>query len=90
MEHGRCPEPQVANWAGECSWQHLHFLHPCRSQDRLSPAWKVIGDGCHLNRNFGSLIRDAGFTIESIENMVLPKAPKTLGYGYMGRALKPH
>jgi ubiquinone/menaquinone biosynthesis C-methylase UbiE len=67
MEHGRCPEPNVAKW-----------------QDRLTPVWKVIGDGCHLNRNIAALLQDSGFGIVALENLVLPKAPKIVGYGYVG------
>jgi ubiquinone/menaquinone biosynthesis C-methylase UbiE len=55
-------------------------------QDRLTPLWKVIGDGCHLNRNIEVLVRDAGLHINSLENLVLPKAPIAIGYAYLGRA----
>jgi ubiquinone/menaquinone biosynthesis C-methylase UbiE len=34
-------------------------------QDRLIPAWKRLGGGCHLNRAIGTLIEDAGFRIRS-------------------------
>ena len=32
-------------------------------QDRLTPVWKRIGGGCHLNRRIDELIRKAGFDI---------------------------
>ena len=35
-----------------------------RWQDRLTPLWRRIAGGCHLNRAIGQLIEDAGFRIE--------------------------
>lgn len=35
-----------------------------RLQDWLTPAWKAISDGCHLNRATEKLIEQAGFEIE--------------------------
>src|SRR5579884_947134 len=32
-------------------------------QDRITPIWKRIGGGCHLNRKIDELIRSAGFHI---------------------------
>jgi ubiquinone/menaquinone biosynthesis C-methylase UbiE len=36
-------------------------------QDWLTPAWKRLGGGCHLNRPISVLIEDAGFCIERLE-----------------------
>jgi ubiquinone/menaquinone biosynthesis C-methylase UbiE len=36
-------------------------------QDWLTPAWKRLGGGCHLNRPINVLIEDAGFRIERLE-----------------------
>jgi len=36
-------------------------------QDRLTPIWKRIGGGCHLNRPIGQLIAESGFRIERME-----------------------
>jgi ubiquinone/menaquinone biosynthesis C-methylase UbiE len=57
-----------------------------RWQDRVTPLWKRIGGGCHLNRPIRSLIENAGFEITAIENSYLPKAPRMMGYLYEGRA----
>src|SRR3546814_8212061 len=38
-----------------------------RWQDRLTPAWKCIGGGCHLNRAITALIETAGFNIDHLE-----------------------
>ena len=35
-------------------------------QDWLTPAWKRLGGGCHLNRPIRRLITDAGFRIERL------------------------
>jgi len=38
-----------------------------RWQDRLTPAWRYFGGGCHLNRPIRSMIEAAGFRIDRIE-----------------------
>lgn len=38
-----------------------------RWQDRLTPIWKRIGGGCHLNLPIRSLIETAGFSITQID-----------------------
>ncbi len=58
-------------------------------QDRITPAWKKIAGGCHLNRPIADLIREAGFDILELENLYIPKTPKIAGYIYRGRAVKP-
>lgn len=54
-------------------------------QDRLTPAWKCIGGGCHLNRPIGQLIESAGFHIEQLETGYM-KGPKPMTFMYEGRA----
>jgi ubiquinone/menaquinone biosynthesis C-methylase UbiE len=56
-----------------------------RWQDRLTPIWKRIGGGCHLNRPIASLLEEAGFRIEELENSYLP-GPRPLTYHYRGIA----
>lgn len=58
-------------------------------QHRITPGWKKLAGGCHLNRNIADLIRHAGFEIVDLENLYVPKAPKIAGYIYKGRAQKP-
>lgn len=36
-------------------------------QDLLQPVWSLVGSGCHPNRPTVSIIRDSGFSIESLE-----------------------
>lgn len=67
-----------------------HGLAPEQSvrkwQERVTPLWKRIGGGCHLNRPIPILIERAGFSIAALENSYLPKAPRMMGYLYEGRA----
>ncbi len=54
-------------------------------QDRLTPIWKRLGGGCHLNRPIGDLIASAGFRIERLENSYM-RGPRPLTYMYEGAA----
>ncbi|MPZ10884.1 MAG: methyltransferase domain-containing protein [Kiloniellaceae bacterium] len=56
-----------------------------RWQDRLTPAWKCIGGGCHLNRAITALIETAGFHIDHLETGYM-KGPKPMTFMYEGRA----
>ncbi len=58
-------------------------------QHRITPGWKKLAGGCHLNRHIADLIRHAGFEILELENLYIPKAPRIAGYIYKGRAIKP-
>ncbi len=57
-------------------------------QRRLTPAWKVIGGGCHVGRQIPKLIRDGGFRIEDMDTMYLPGTPRFAGFNYWGSATK--
>jgi len=69
-----------------------HGLSPeesvCRWQNRLNGIQKIIGDGCHLNRDIKKLIREAGFIQLEVENYYFPRAPRIMGYMYRGLATK--
>jgi len=54
-------------------------------QDRLTPAWKRIGGGCHLNRAIQSLIEEAGFQFDRFETGYM-RGPKPLAFMYEGNA----
>jgi ubiquinone/menaquinone biosynthesis C-methylase UbiE len=41
-------------------------------QDRLTPIWRRVAGGCHLNRDMRQLVEDAGFQIEQIDRAYLP------------------
>jgi ubiquinone/menaquinone biosynthesis C-methylase UbiE len=54
-------------------------------QDRLTPIWKRIGGGCHLNRAIQMLIEDAAFQFERFETGYM-SGPKPLTFMYEGSA----
>jgi ubiquinone/menaquinone biosynthesis C-methylase UbiE len=56
-----------------------------RWQDRLTPVWKRVAGGCHLNRKPDDLIRSAGFRVDTMETGYL-KGPRPMGFVYAGSA----
>jgi ubiquinone/menaquinone biosynthesis C-methylase UbiE len=58
-----------------------------RWQDRVTPHWKRLAGGCHLNREPDRLVRDAGLRLERLDAGYAP-GPRLLTYFYEGRALK--
>jgi hypothetical protein len=54
-------------------------------QDRLTPIWKRLGGGCHLNRAIGTLIEDAGFQFDRLETGYM-RGPKPMTFMYEGSA----
>ena len=54
-------------------------------QDRLTPVWKHIGGGCHLNRRVDTLLIEAGFTIDELRTTYLP-GPRPMTFTYQGFA----
>lgn len=56
-----------------------------RWQDRLTPLWKRLAGGCHLNRPISSLIQDAGFHIAQVQTGYMP-GPKPMTFMYEGSA----
>jgi len=56
-----------------------------RWQDRLTPAWKSVCGGCHLNRKIDDLIEGAGFRITELQKGYL-RGPRPLTYTYQGFA----
>ena len=55
-------------------------------QDRLTPTWKRLSGGCHLNRDVAGLIGDSGFEVLSLDNFKLPYIPETVSFHYVGAA----
>lgn len=56
-----------------------------RWQDRLTPLWKRLGGGCHLNRPIPDLIEGAGFRVEQLQTGYM-KGPKPMTFMYEGSA----
>ena len=67
-----------------------HGLSPehriMRWQRRLTPYWKRISGGCHLDRKMDGLIRAAGFRVEALETGYMP-GPKPWTFIYRGTAV---
>jgi ubiquinone/menaquinone biosynthesis C-methylase UbiE len=57
-----------------------------RWQHRLTPIWRRIGGGCHLNRPIRQLIEDAGFSISQLETGYMRGGPKPMTFMYEGSA----
>lgn len=57
-------------------------------QDRLTPLWKRLAGGCHLNRRIDELFMGAGFTIDELRTTYLP-GPRPMTYTYQGFAGAP-
>jgi ubiquinone/menaquinone biosynthesis C-methylase UbiE len=54
-------------------------------QERLTPIWKPLAGGCHLNRDIPALIEAAGFHIRDMRQDYLP-GPRPMTYVYRGMA----
>ncbi|MBD1863577.1 MULTISPECIES: class I SAM-dependent methyltransferase [Trichocoleus] len=57
-------------------------------QNRLTPLQKVIGDGCHLNRQIQQLVEANHFEILKLDKFYVTTLPKIGGYMYKGVAIK--
>ena len=67
--------------------EHGHAPDPAVAvwQDRITPVWKRVGGGCHLNRKIDDLITAAGFRIVELKTGYLP-GPRPMTYTYQGFA----
>jgi len=54
-------------------------------QDHLTPAWKHLSGGCHLNRAIDELIQNAGFRIERLDKGYM-RGPRPVTFMYEGSA----
>jgi ubiquinone/menaquinone biosynthesis C-methylase UbiE len=54
-------------------------------QDHLTPAWKHLSGGCHLNRAIDELVESAGFRIERLDQGYM-RGPKPMTFMYEGSA----
>lgn len=57
-----------------------------RWQDRLTPIWKPLAGGCHLNRDIPALLAEGGFTIREMQRRYL-KGPRPMTYVSTGQAV---
>ena len=57
-----------------------------RWQDRLTPAWRRLLGGCHLNRPIDRLMERAGLGLVELETGHLIEGPRFATFHYRGRA----
>jgi ubiquinone/menaquinone biosynthesis C-methylase UbiE len=62
-------------------------LSVLRWQGRLTPIWKRIAGGCHLDRKIDTILENAGFEISELTLGYLP-GPRPLTYTYQGVATR--
>lgn len=85
-EMHRVLKPNGKLFFAEHGVSHEHNI--AKWQNRITPSWKKISGGCHLNRAIDSLITHAHFEIESMERFYQRNMPKTAGFIYLGEARK--
>lgn len=54
-------------------------------QDRLTPLWKPLAGGCHLNRDIPALLKAGGFHIRDVQASYLP-GPRPMTWVWRGWA----
>jgi ubiquinone/menaquinone biosynthesis C-methylase UbiE len=59
-----------------------------RWQDRLTPIWRRVAGGCHLDRPVRRLIGTAGLRLATLETGYLVEGPRPFTFHYRGRALR--
>jgi len=60
-----------------------------RWQHRITPAWRRMAGGCHLDRKIDELIRLAGFDLTNLQ-VEYATGPRTMSYMYEGCACRSH
>ncbi|MHA6495207.1 class I SAM-dependent methyltransferase [Pseudomonas borbori] len=70
-------------------WFCEHGLAPdaavVRWQNRLTPLWKPMAGGCHLNRDIPRVLEAGGFVLGELDSRYLP-GPKPMTFVYRGWA----
>lgn len=63
--------------------EHVRSVHGfmARCQDVVTPAWKLVAGGCHLNRPAVELIEAAGFEVSDVERRGGALAPIPVVWG---------
>jgi ubiquinone/menaquinone biosynthesis C-methylase UbiE len=72
-EHGLHADPNMQRWQ--------------RLEERLYHKWMF--QGCHMTRRIPQEIRDAGFEIVDMKQVLVSRIPETWGYSWHGRAKVP-
>jgi ubiquinone/menaquinone biosynthesis C-methylase UbiE len=58
-----------------------------RWQHRITPAWRRVAGGCHLDRKIDELVRLAGFDLTNLQVEYAP-GPRAMSYMYEGCACR--
>jgi ubiquinone/menaquinone biosynthesis C-methylase UbiE len=71
--------------------EHVRSVNPrtARMQDAVRPLWQVVARGCHPNRDTLAAITAAGFEVERVERVIVPKLPSVAHEAIVGVARKP-
>ena len=69
-----------------CEHGRSHRASTARWQDRITPVWKSLSGGCHLNRDIAGALEGSDFEITGLETFSLPGTPGVLGFHYIGAA----
>jgi ubiquinone/menaquinone biosynthesis C-methylase UbiE len=56
-------------------------------QNRLTPVWRRLAGGCHLNRKMDDLVREAGFTVTDLRTEYV-RGPRVFTFIFEGCARK--
>jgi ubiquinone/menaquinone biosynthesis C-methylase UbiE len=57
-------------------------------QSRITPLWKSIAGGCHLDRPIPEYLEQAGFRVVTMESGYVRGVPRIAGFNYWGTARK--
>lgn len=57
-------------------------------QARITPLWKRVAGGCHLNRPIPEYLEQGGFQITTMESGYMTGVPRIAGFNYWGVAHK--
>ena len=57
-------------------------------QNSITPTWKKVAGGCHLNRPIDQLITNENFEIHTLDKFYQAQIPKIAGFIYLGEATK--
>ena len=55
-------------------------------QDRITPVWRHLAGGCHLNRDIPGLLGTAGFRIDALDASYGDVGPRPFAFLYRGSA----
>jgi ubiquinone/menaquinone biosynthesis C-methylase UbiE len=58
-----------------------------RWQERITPVWRKVAGGCHLDRPVDRLIEASGLRLIDLETGYMVKGPQTFTFHYRGQAI---